>query len=77
MVAPLIPLMFGAGQMASTINNARRMRENRQYWNDYQKNTGKTAKYPFRAGVSNDYGQLLSGAASTMYSASKIYGGKN
>lgn len=29
-------------------------RENEQYWKEYEKNTGKTARYPYRSGVNYD-----------------------
>lgn len=38
------------------IYSAGRLYDNFRYWSDYRKNTGKSPKYPIRAGLFSDYG---------------------
>lgn len=64
-------ISLGASSIWSTYQHVKYLNENKRYWNDYQKNTGYSPRYPRRAGSYNDYvGAVLGGASGTLYGAS-------
>lgn len=84
MVAPLaiIAGAYLAGSVGASIYSAykniqyqnRAMKENERFWNDYYKNTGFKARYPYRAGSVYNTSSLYSSYASAVGAWSPIIG---
>lgn len=74
MVLPL--LLAGAGATLGAIGSVGKAYDNIRYWRDYYKNTGYSAKYPWRAGQMDwlSYGgQALSGFGKGAYFGRRAY----
>lgn len=51
------PLLLGVGGLSSSLSTVYHVGkgfENRQFWNDYYRNTGYRPRYPFRSGAYDD-----------------------
>lgn len=64
----MIPAVLGAaGLSLGAIYSIGQLRDSNRYWNDYFKNTGIRAAYPYRAGV---YDSLRYGSRAMIFGAS-------
>lgn len=62
MVAPLLMAPLIAGSSLSGVYSVGKAVETSRYWTEYQRNTGRSPRYPFRAGrydYVRDAGRIL------------------
>lgn len=85
MVVPIIPILAGAyfaisagASVYGAYQNAKYQKgmiaENSRFWNDYYKNTGFQARYPYRSGSIYNQASLYGSYASAIRSWSPLVG---
>lgn len=57
--------LIGAGSVLSGGVSVGKAFENRKYWDEYYRNTGYRARYPYRSGYNDIYGAIGHGLGTT------------